>query len=82
MPVIRNLIISVDVFDDKDYFRFQVLEYTLRKNHPDKKNILADTLLVLPMLRESAVANKECMEKTRDRVDPQVAPLVCEMLQG
>ena len=54
----------------------------MQKNHPDDPNIIADTLLLLPLLRENSEINKRCLGGVRGKIRPEVTPLLSEMTQA
>ncbi|XP_067935191.1 peroxisome proliferator-activated receptor alpha-like isoform X2 [Watersipora subatra] len=58
-----------------------VFQYCMQKNHPDEPNIVAETLLILPLLRETTEVNKKCLSRIRHRIRPDLTPLLSEMLQ-
>lgn len=60
--------------------RMQVLEYVLRKNHPDQCNILAETLLLLPDLCANE-EDKHHLETIKGDVDKDQFPLMNEMFK-
>lgn len=62
-------------------FILQVLLYCLQKNHPNQPNIIADTLLVLPLLRENSNVNTKGLAAIRNKVKAEMTPLLSEMMQ-
>lgn len=59
----------------------QLLEYTLKKNHPNCPGKLAQTLLVLPLLREHSVWLRGRLYTGRKDTNPPISPLLNEVFE-
>lgn len=58
----------------------KVLEYTLKKNHPNSLHKLAETLLILPVLREHSAVVRGLLYTGREETNPELPPLISEVL--
>lgn len=58
----------------------QVLEYTLKKNHPGSAHKLAETLLLLPELREHSMKIRQLLYSGKEETNPILTPLINEVL--
>mgnify|MGYP001791910105 CR=1 FL=1 len=65
---------------DGDCVHLQVLEYTLKKNHPNSPNTFAETLLILPALREHSETMSQLLTSSREETNPDISPLMSEVL--
>ena len=62
------------------YIYLQILEYTLKKNHPGCPRILAETLLILPVLREHSLLVRKYLYSDKEELHPDLPPLINEVL--
>ena len=62
------------------YMYLQILEYTLKKNHPGCPRILAETLLILPVLREHSLLVRKYLYSDKEELHPDLPPLINEVL--
>ncbi|XP_067945496.1 peroxisome proliferator-activated receptor alpha-like isoform X2 [Watersipora subatra] len=58
----------------------QILEYTLKKNHPSSPRKLAETLLVLPELRQISEEMRQLLYDGKKETNPELSPLINEVL--